>query len=289
MTESEFLSYLVQKKRPGQKVELTYKRHEEAKTVELQLPAEPPEKKDPPKYASNLVIGYSQVAQWYDAFESVVENDRWELLWHGGAGVNRWSDPNYEGWSRPIQSPCKVRSADPDRVVLSISGPYGDDVDRWTRKTEETIKVIRTKYNNAMQIVLQPVVGGPTSRAARQHPFIAKAIERVVKADKSGISAGPSPQVSSSEAFATPWDISPGKRLVRSASRLARTTASWTPSEEREQHVDKPDRSRPYSGADPFRVSRRGGGRARVIRRRHPWREFGGARGCHVPGPTSAA
>jgi len=164
---------------------------------------EPPEKKDPPKYASNLVIGYSQVAQWYDAFESVVENDRWELLWHGGAGVDRWSDPNYEGWSRPIQSPCKVRSGDPDRVVLSISGPYGDDVDRWTQKIEETVKVIRAKYKNAKQIVLQPVVGGPgTSRAARQHPFIVKAIERVVKADKSGtISAGPSPQVSSSEDY----------------------------------------------------------------------------------------
>ncbi len=162
-----------------------------------------PEKKDTREYVSNLVIGYSQVSQWYPAFESVVDNDRWELLWHGGAGVDKWSDPKYEGWSRTMQSPCKIRSGDPDRVVLSISGPFGEDVDKWTQKTQETMQVIRSKYKNVKQIVLQPVVGGPgASRAARQHPVIVKAIERVVKADKTGtVSQGPSPQVSSDKDF----------------------------------------------------------------------------------------
>jgi len=165
--------------------------------------ADPPEKENAPKYASNLVIGYSQVSQWYLSFESAVDNDRWELLWHGGAGVDKWSDPKFKGWYKPIQSPCKVRSGDPDRVVLSISGSYGEDVDLWTQKTQETIKVIRSKYKNVKQIVLQPVVGGPgTSRAAQQHPAIVKAIERVVKDDRTGtVSAGPSPQVWSSKDF----------------------------------------------------------------------------------------
>lgn len=162
-----------------------------------------PKKKDTPEYVSNLVIGYSQVSQWYPGFESVMDNDRLELLWHGGAGVDKWSDPDYAGWSRAIESPCKVRSGDPDRVVLSISGPYGEDVDNWTQKTQETIKLIRSKYKNVKQIVLQPVVGGPgDSRAARQHPVIVKAIERVVKADETGtVSAGPSPQVSATSDF----------------------------------------------------------------------------------------
>jgi hypothetical protein len=165
--------------------------------------AEPPQENDAPPYACNLVIGYSQVAQWYPSFETVVDDSRWELLWQGGAGVDRWSNPDYEGWSQPIRSPCRVRSGDPERVVLSISGPYGDDVDQWTRKIQETIQVIRAKYKHVQQIVLQPVVGGPgTSRAARQHPFIVQAIRRVVEADSSGtVRAGPSPQVSSSDGF----------------------------------------------------------------------------------------
>lgn len=161
------------------------------------------EKNRQPKFVSNLVIGYSQVSQWYPAFETVVDEDRWELLWNGGAGVDKWSDPNYAGWSRPIQSSCKVRSGDPDRVVLSISGPYGRDEDQWTQKIEETVKVIRSKYKNVKQIALQPVVGGPgSSRAAQQHPVIVKAIGRVVKADKTGtIISGPSPQVTSDKDF----------------------------------------------------------------------------------------
>ncbi len=166
-------------------------------------PAEQPDKRTPPKYDSNLVIGYSQVAQWYPSFETVVDDDRWELLWNGGAGVDKWSDPNYVGWFRPIQSPCKVRSGDPERVVLSISGPYGKDEDKWTQKIQETIGVIRSKYKNVKQIVPQSVVGGPgDSRAARQQPVIVKAIERVVKADKTGtVSSGPAPQVSSDKDF----------------------------------------------------------------------------------------
>ena len=38
-----------------------------------------PKKKDTPEYVSNLVIGYSQVSQWYPGFESVMDNDRFDL------------------------------------------------------------------------------------------------------------------------------------------------------------------------------------------------------------------
>lgn len=67
----------------------------------------------------------------------------------------------------------------------------------------ETVDVIRAKYKNVKQIVLQPVVGGPgNSRAARQHPVIVKAIGRVVADGKSRILAkGPSPLARSSNDF----------------------------------------------------------------------------------------
>jgi hypothetical protein len=53
-------------------------------------------------------------------FESIVGNDHWELLWNGGAGVDRWRNPDYEGWTRALVSPCPGEDP-PDRVLLSIS------------------------------------------------------------------------------------------------------------------------------------------------------------------------
>ncbi len=162
------------------------------------------------EFSSNLVIGYSQVQQWYRAFEAGVDDARWELLWNGGAGVDRWSDPEFAGWKNALVSPCRERSGDPDRVVLSVSGPYGDKVDTWAEKIRATVANVRTRYKNARRIVILPVVGGHdhhacpapgrggTVRAASQHPHIRQAIEKVVAEDKTGLLAlGPCPHVRS--------------------------------------------------------------------------------------------
>jgi hypothetical protein len=159
-----------------------------------------------PCFHRTRVIGYSQVGAtrggWFvqdGVFESIVGNDRWELLWQGGAGVDQWRKPDYPGWSRPLASPCPGNSP-PDRVVLSISGPYGSDATAWADAIEGTIRNIREKIPSARQIVLQPVVGGPggqscpappdgTSqrkgegrvRASWQHAHILNAIRKVVK------------------------------------------------------------------------------------------------------------
>jgi hypothetical protein len=166
------------------------------------------------------VIGYSQVGSprggWFVAggvFESIAGNDRWELLWNGGAGVDRWRDPNYAGWSRPLISPCPG-DRPPDRVLLSVSGPYGADEQAWAAAITATVQVIREKIPTARIIILQPVVGGPSGRpcpapgggdqrqvrASWQHQHIANAIQQVVKQNKgkSGdveVIAGYMPQV----------------------------------------------------------------------------------------------
>jgi hypothetical protein len=165
-------------------------------------------------FACTMVIGYSQVGQherrqmagWYVAggvFESLVANDRWQLLWRGGAGVDRWRNPDYQGWQNEIQSPCTRASKTPDRIVLSISGPYGADEHGWADAIQATVGVIRHKYPSARQIALQPVVGGPRHescptaaggrvRASWQHAHIDNAIAAVVGAD---VIAGFSPEV----------------------------------------------------------------------------------------------
>ena len=73
------------------------------------------------------VIGFSQSSEWYETlgiFEDGVDDDRWQLRWIIGGGVDLWQDPNYAGWSEPLVSPCAEGSAAPDRVLLTISGPY---------------------------------------------------------------------------------------------------------------------------------------------------------------------
>jgi hypothetical protein len=150
-----------------------------------------------------LVIGFSQTNQWFTAgFEAVVPDARWQLLWNGGAGVDRWRSATYSGWSNALVSPCAAGSSAPSRVVLTISGPYGSDEAAWAQAITATVTVIKAKYPAAKQILLQPVVGGPGHkdcltgstkiRASWQHKHIDAAIAKVVGGP---LSAGFSPEV----------------------------------------------------------------------------------------------
>ena len=124
-----------------------------------------------------LVIGFSQTADWYMApvfrnsgfdqpeagaiFESIVDDDRWQLKWANGAGVNVFSNPESPAWDAPILSPCVEGSDRPERIVYMISGPFGEDVDGWAAEIEKAIGNIRDKFPSAAAIALQPVVGAP--------------------------------------------------------------------------------------------------------------------------------
>ncbi len=184
----------------------------------------------PQRFRCTRIIGYSQVGQprggWFVAdgiFERIVGDNHWELLWNGGAGVDRWKDPNYAGWSRPVVSPCPG-NPEPDRVLLSISGPYGSDENAWGEAIDATIDTIRKKLPSVRQIILQPVVGGPNGqpcpapagarkgapgggnvRASWQHAHIVNAIREIVKrhaADSVEVLAGCQPTVRSCDDFA---------------------------------------------------------------------------------------
>jgi hypothetical protein len=157
------------------------------------------------------VIGFSQTLQWYQeggVFESVVDDARWQLLGRGGASIDQWQNPDYEGWSDPLYSPCANGSAAPDRVVLTVSGIYGADEDAWVAAIAPVVTVIETKYPSAAEILLQPVVGGPGHadcffqgelvRASWQHAHIDAAIARLVAGH---VAAGASPEVGSCDHY----------------------------------------------------------------------------------------
>jgi hypothetical protein len=169
---------------------------------------------DAGEFLCTQVIGYSQVgweeSGWYRAggeFERVVDNSRWQLLWANGAGVDKWRQPSYDGWDNELISPCAVNAEAPDRVLLSVSGGFGADLDAWIEAIEAAVRTIRAKLPSARMILLQAVVGGPEHsdcdgavRAAVQHPVIDEAIERAA-GDHSDVAAGYSPEVQSCEGF----------------------------------------------------------------------------------------
>ncbi len=160
----------------------------------------------PGNYTCTLVVGFSQTDQWYRmGFESIVGDDSWEIM-AAFAGVDRWGQPNDPVWRSPIRSACTDRTGDPNRVLLSVSGPFGADEGAWAKAIEDTLAVIRSRFLSVRNIVLQPVVGGPNHedcffggervRASWQHAHIDHAIEMVLGRDAVGnLVAGISPEV----------------------------------------------------------------------------------------------
>jgi hypothetical protein len=159
-------------------------------------------------FTCTQLIGYSQTDNWYDGLESVVANDRYELLWNGGGAVRLWADPGYAGWSQPLYSPCASGSGSPDRIVMDITedffikDPANGGVTRVASDIRGVIQTIRNTYPAVRQIYLQPVVGGPNGglcsvagsevRASSNHPYIKSAIAQVVGGT---VLTGPSPTV----------------------------------------------------------------------------------------------
>ena len=151
-------------------------------------------------FTCTQVIGFSQTRQWYPQFETLAGDDRWQLMWSPGAVIEYWGSPAFGGWSHRIDSPCRDRSSDPDRVVLTISGLLHGGPSEWSNEIRQAIATIKSKYPELEQILLQPVIGGPDGeicfvggdpvRASVNYPVIVQAIASVVGGD---VRAGASP------------------------------------------------------------------------------------------------
>lgn len=157
--------------------------------------AEAPDIGSQDDYECTQVIGFSQTNNWYGPngrhFERApgIDGDRWQLLWHSGAGVENWADPTYEGYDTSVPatklvSPCTSRSTNPDRIVLTLSSNTlnaDSSAQEWADEITAAITTIRSIYQ-PKRIVLQPVVGGTATllcdtRASENHPRVTEGIE----------------------------------------------------------------------------------------------------------------
>ncbi|RMD98850.1 MAG: hypothetical protein D6812_12725 [Deltaproteobacteria bacterium] len=153
---------------------------------------------EPEDFACTEVIGFSQTRQWYvdSDFETLVEDGAWQLRAPSGASIDRWADPTYAGWAQPPYSSCtEGDSTAPDRVLLTVSGDFGEDVRAWVEAIEAVVHLIQEeKYPQVERIMLQAVVGGPQAhgdppcpagdgfvRASYQQPYIYEATQIVAE------------------------------------------------------------------------------------------------------------
>ena len=141
-------------------------------------------------WACTQIIGFSQTSEWFKrghAQRYLPGGDPgWELLKRGGAGVEKWADPDYGGWRNPIYSGC----GEPTRILLTISSnTLGTDRQGYIEAIEQALITIQDKRPRAEEIILQSVVGrsriclykGEAVRATVQWSTINKAINRVMK------------------------------------------------------------------------------------------------------------
>jgi len=157
-------------------------------------------------FTCNLVLGSSQAQQWFETggiFQSIVDDDRWQLKWAVEAGVDRWGDLSDSIWQAETLSTCERRAENfPDRVVFAVSGSLGDDEDAWVEGITQAVDAIFIRFASANRVDLLPTIGGPDDQecryqdasvpSSRQHIYIETAINRVVAEDTTGVLvAGP--------------------------------------------------------------------------------------------------
>jgi hypothetical protein len=188
-----------------------------------------------------MFIGYSQTNNWwwFDGFESVTDNARYEILFQFGGAIWKWADPGYEGWSNGVLSPCAGGVA-PDRIVLDVTEDFfivasdpSINVSRVANDIRNAIATARSKFPSARQVWLQPVVGGPNNsvcffggdpsnpvRASANHPFIDQAIALVVGGT---VVTGPSPEVGS----CADYEDNIGHLLSPAKEAIGRNIGAW--------------------------------------------------------------
>ena len=167
--------------------------------------------------ACTEVLGFSQSMQWYAALslaDGLEGGGTWELGadeflpgWQGrftfGASIDRWTDPDFDGWEGTYVTPLHCDREEVDRVVLNVSGA-ARPADEWAAAIDSAGERVRARYPGVREVVAQPVVGAPPGecrdvRAARNQPAIVRGI--ALAAERGGVTAGPDPTVSSCGQF----------------------------------------------------------------------------------------
>ena len=114
-----------------------------------------------------MVTGYSVTEDWWNGgFETQpgIVNGDWELMWDGGASVNRIAYNGYlwDQWNADnIISRCTTNGRLPDRIIFQIGYRYQSEVGQ-VQPVLDVVALIRQRINPNATIYLMGQVGSTT-------------------------------------------------------------------------------------------------------------------------------
>lgn len=229
------------------------------------------------RFSCTQVLGFSQSMEWYAGLSIADDRDAgtrpdlsalapdaflpgWQGRFFMGASVEKWTDPDFPGWSGAHrlahETPAHCGRDEVDRVVFNVSGEARSP-DAWAAAVDSVVDVIRAKFPAVREIVMQPVVGAPEGectdvRAARNHPAVAEGVRRA--ADRGGVTAGPDPKVATCDQFSDALGhlTVEGAEHVRRALREHYRPSTGVPEEgRRSAHGSAPELlRRPHTSAE---------------------------------------
>jgi hypothetical protein len=160
----------------------------------------PSDTPDSETYSCTLMFGINATQEWWkQGFETLVNNDHWELTKVHSGFIELWADPNNAIWNTGIDSACAQNSKTPDRIIFVALNFDFTTLDQWLPPMMATAKNLRMKYPSAKRIELGTFVRAPGNQPCPQAPAkrstIAaaedQAIDMVVASDPSIFKVAP--------------------------------------------------------------------------------------------------
>jgi D-psicose/D-tagatose/L-ribulose 3-epimerase len=154
------------------------------------------------------ILGVSVTGDWFGAgFENGIDGDRWQVRWRTHAFLQLWADPGSDLWALPAQSPCRLGSADPDRVIFTAVNWEYKTREEWTEKLDALVTTLRAKRPGARRIELMTMLRGPGNRSCGNEqmtvvpPYVDEAIAAVAARHPGLVTAAPKVELTTCDPF----------------------------------------------------------------------------------------
>jgi hypothetical protein len=102
----------------------------------------------PTAYACNEILGLWLTDQWWMAgfINDGIPAAKWQEKQAHGAYLEVWANPNGQFWGVPVQNPCAMNSASPDRVIFVAANWTFTMQSQWEAALTMAVGTIKAKY-----------------------------------------------------------------------------------------------------------------------------------------------
>lgn len=113
-------------------------------------------------FTCTLVLGIKQTGEWFNAgFESVVPNERWEVVPVHNGHLELWADPKNVIWSTKVGSPCAKDATSPDRVIFVGTNYDYTTTEEFVPRLTAVVENIKARYSAVKRIELMTHIRAP--------------------------------------------------------------------------------------------------------------------------------